>query len=166
MNLTGHEHTCEINIDTHTRTHNHLDFFFWLTDMYFCTVHTNIYTSVRVTVSNLRVSIVPDNALRIWCTLQDTGGGGGGGEEKISCYCQSRGWVREKAAEREHRIAHCQRRKSDAAWMTVRSKQTMKEKDWDRRQEGEMEKESLSEDSAANSCFCCCSRREKKVHEL
>lgn len=31
--------------------------------------------------------------------------------------------------EGEDRIAHCQRRKSDAAWAMERGKQTMKEKD-------------------------------------
>lgn len=58
----------------------------------------------------------------------------------------------ERGRQREDWIARCQRRKTDAAWTMERGKQTMKEKDWDRRWEGQMEKESLSEDRAANSC--------------
>lgn len=128
---------------THTRTHTHVD------------------ESIRIIQGNLRVAIVPDNALRIWCTLQDTGEGReegrgrGGREDKLLLPVERR--VSERG--RGDRVAHCQRRKSDAAWAMERGKQTMKERDWDRQWEGGMEKESLSGDWAANRC---CRRRNRE----
>lgn len=77
----------------------------------------------------------------------------GGREDKLLLPVER---MSERGRQGEDRIAHCQRRKSDAAWAMERGKQTMKEKDGDRRWEGEMEKESLSEDEAANCYHCYC----------